>query len=664
MSDSETRVVAQPVTLDTWREAININIQSYKDYLKFAKAAALSPAAASLAQEFPEVVKQHLSGFEDGARAAEDIRNALEFAHDICPDPWRAAFITWCKDNDNTQLPALIAKAKAHPETFSYHGFIGDLCEAFGKDLTKGEHPVISNFHDAKKPSEVKYRARRGDGEWEDISQQELVALARKPDGPHIVHSANHAFLDNRKSDLDSLQKAFSDLFDGSRLPVQVAEQPQTTGHLSTWDKGSFGPNDTITVFATHTRENRFLNLAQLFYRLNEVDTKKNNPKDDTFQNVAPIAVDMVETLLKSIVVDRDVENIKADKDASGKPIFFKESITLRPDAIDIIRRQRYRGFSKGGNDFRDGMRLLVHALDARDADNKKIVHFSDETTSIEDLISNMSVIVFGLNEKPMADYYRQHGVHVPIISSKNDITAPPSVRHEADEPSYSYTGGTKNGDDGHSPTYSVDGMLADWRIRDLLKMHGAVSQVQAAITDVNFVREADGGYNQNALTLEVAHGTTDAMMDKVIEPLNAAMHKAGLSGVEVKHVGDNQGRDRYQLHGEGLVSQENIKAVQMVLRSLCAQHGVNDEQVVANRPSMPLWVSQSTAYGKMSLMRRYLADEQQGKIEPSAVIDKATITPYVRLANGRDLRDHSRTMRNQEHFRVAESGEGEHQRG
>jgi hypothetical protein len=657
MADSETPSIVESLSFDNWRKLINFVVNDPEAYRALKKSKNidilgvtlandnLGILGANLAKGFPEVVDQHLQGFEEGSPVAKDIRNALGFAHDICQDPWRAAFITWCKESP--ELPKLIAKAREAHNAFTYHGFIGDLCEAFGQDLAKGEHPVISPYYNQQNPNAVQYRARLGDGEWEAITQDDLVALARKKQGPHIVHSANHAFLDNEALDLGLLQDEFSKLFDGSRLPVEAVEQSVNTGHLSTWDAKNLGPNDTITVFATNTRKNRFLNLGQLFHRLDEVDAKKNNPKDDTFQNVAPIAVDMVETLLKSIVVDGDIEKIKSHKDASGKPIFFDEAIRLRPDAIDIIRRQRYRGFSKGGNDFRDGMRLLVHTLDARDAGGKETVHFSDETTSIRDLISNMSVIVFGLNEKPMADYYREHGVHVPIVSSKNDITAPPSVWHEADEPSYSYTGNATG--DGHSPAYSVNGMLADWRIHDLLKMHGAISQGQAAITDVNFVVNADGTYVPNTLSLEVAHGTTDAMMDKVKKPLNDALSTAGLSGVTIERVGDNQSRNRYELRGEGLVSSENMARVQSVLRSLSQTHKANTAKASTTRPeNMPLWVSEAAAYEKISGIKRYLALEEKGKLHqespyPVSVIDPASVTDRVRYNNAQGLREHDR---------------------
>lgn len=668
MADSETPSAAAPVTFDTWQQAINESVVSFRDYIKFAKAQDLTAAADQLKETFPQLVSHHLQGFDAESPVAQDIKNALEFAHDICPDPWRAAFVTWCADPENKVLPALVAKAKESPETFSYHGFIGDLCEAYGNALAAGPHGVTSPYFKPEAAEAVQYKARLADGSWQDISQADLIALARKPDGPHIVHSANHAFLDTQKLDLDSLQNEFAKLFDGSRLPVPSGIEAADTGHLSTWDVKNLGPNDTITVFATHTQQNRFLNLAQLFHRLDEVDKNQANPQADTFQHAAPIAIDMVETLLKSIVVDGDVEKIHAHRNASGKPIFFDKPVTLRPDAIDIIRRQRYRGFSKGGNDFRDAMRLLVHTLDAKDAGQSPLVAMPDGITA-RDVISNMSVIVFGLNEKPMADYYREHGVNVPIISSKNDITAPPSVKHEADEPAYNYVGGTKNGDDGHSPTYSVAGMLADWRIHDLLKMHGAISQGQAAITDINFVPTANGAYAPDTLSLEVAHGTSDAMMDRVLPAFTQALHDAELANVEVVRVGDSQGRARYQLQGEGLVSAENIERVQGVLRTLSATHKANTAKSQPEHPQIPLWVSEATAYEKISGMKRYLVLEGKDRLKqqtpyPISVIDPASVVERARYMNEKDLREHPRTLRNTEHPRIAITAPGEQQIG
>ena len=161
----------------------------------------------------------------------------------------------------------------------------------------------FQTFYRPEAPDDVQYKARLADGTWKNISQQELLACVRNPNGPHIVHSANHAFLDNETADLTGLQKQFSRLFDGSRLPVS-AEEPQDSGHISTWDSPTLGPKDTVTVFATHTHENRFLNLAQLFHRLDEIDHAQANPEADEFKHVAPIAMDLMEVLLKSIVVD------------------------------------------------------------------------------------------------------------------------------------------------------------------------------------------------------------------------------------------------------------------------------------------------------------------------------------------------------------------------
>ena len=265
----------------------------------------------------------------------------------------------------------------------------------------------------------------------------------------------------------------------------------------------------------------------------------------------------------------RDIGKIHASKRDEGKPVFFEGPITLRPDALDIIRRQRYRGFSKGGNDFRDGMRLLVHTLETKDANGQHAV-ISPEGFTTKELVSNISMIVFGLNEKPMAKYYRAHGICVPIVSSKQDVTAPPPpFLHEDEEPVYNYKGNEAG--DGHSPNYAVDGMLANWCTHDLLRMAGAVSQGQAAITDVNLVRAIDGiSYEPNQLRLEVAPGTTDAMMDASIPPLNRALEAAGLQDTTLERR-PGQGRERYFLINNDtstqLATPESIATLQDVFR-------------------------------------------------------------------------------------------------
>ena len=85
---------------------------------------------------------------------ATDIRHALEFTHDICGHPlqaaFKAAFTSWLKNDP--QAAALIAHAVENPEGFSYHGFIGDLTEAYGQALASGEHPFISDLLSAGSP--------------------------------------------------------------------------------------------------------------------------------------------------------------------------------------------------------------------------------------------------------------------------------------------------------------------------------------------------------------------------------------------------------------------------------------------------------------------------------------------------------------------------------
>ena len=649
---STTNTAKLGPNFETWRQAINEHIESSKKYKKLAEMLGLTQAAAELEAGFNNVVEEHLRGV-DSPTMARDIRHAIEFSHDICGDPWRAAFASWLKNDPATT--SLITQAVHNPDSFSYHGFIGDLTEAFGQALAaKGEHAVISPFYRPDAPDAVQYKTRLADGTWLDISEESLLACMRNSQGPHIVHCANHAFFENENFDLSKLQDAFTTLFKGSRLPVVEEEGHESTGQLSTWDVNALGANDTITIFTTHTRENRFLNLGQLFHRLDAIDRAQAHPEADKFEHVAPIATDMVETLLKSIVVDADISKVHPVKVDGGKPIFFDGPVTLRPDALEILRRQRYRGFSKGGNDFRDGMRLLVHTLEAKNADGEPLVNSPGGLTT-QELISNISIIVFGLNEKPMAQYYRDHGVYVPIVSSKNDIVAPiPPFLHEEREPVFNYAGNDAGA--GHSPQYAVDGMLADWRIHDLLRMAGAVSQGQAAITDIKLLPDGDG-YNPNTLMLEVAPGTTDAMMVGCIESLNSAMRNAGLRDTTLKRMGGDQRPTRYSLVNNDsateLVSPENIAKVAGVFRSLCAQCGPKAAAAPAAPPVTGLWVSQAAAYGKMSLIKRHLLDEQQGKHGPDSVIDKASLISYVRADNKRGVRKHPLTERNLDHERI-----------
>ncbi len=590
MADSETPdALATPNynDFDTWRGIIAEQIEAgtvddpdvFRDKSKPYKAEASKLSGAFKAWLKDETYWNGTDHPKLEGALGNDIKDVLEFANECVFFHWNAAFLSWVMDPHNEKFQVLLKEAEAEPDATRYRTFIVKLMEAVGEDMARGKsraEPLLhSSYYNEQKPYQVQYKARMANGEWEDIRQEELFDMLRNPNGPHVVFCANHAFLDSQGPDIDSMGKAFTSLYEGALADSNNPNSPK----ISAWDDADgLDASKTVMVMATNTAPNRFLNLADLFRRLNEIEANHAHPEDDKFQYVSPIAVQTVATILAASVEEGEQKNIHFLRGPTGKPQFSHVTLHIRPEAMDSLRRMMFTVFSKGGNDSRDAMRLLVHALHAKTVDGKPLV-IMPKGIEIPDFVGNISMMVTGLNEEPMDQYYIDQGVLAPIYTNKPDPTAPiPAWRFNPMDPTYNFDGSAKVAK-GHEPNQSVEGILADWRLRDQQRMAFAGTLGKAAITDINFVPNGNGGYDSNVLSLEVAPGTTDAMMDKALEVFNATLAR---DGVRIERVGTGQGRHRYQLHGEGLVSIDSIEKLSKAFQPFSATTVANQTAINA----------------------------------------------------------------------------------
>lgn len=588
MADSESPdALATPNynDFDTWRAIIAEHIEAGTvDDPDVYKTSPMRNAQKELSKDFKiwladETYWNGVDRPQLNSAVGKNIKDALEFGNECVFQNWNGTFLSWLMDPNNVKFQKIISEANAKPELATYRRLVADIMRAVGEDLAKGKsgnEPLLkSNYYNEQLPDTVQYKARMANGQWENIDEKDLIDKLRNPKGPHVIFTANHAFLDSKASDIDSIGQAFTSLYEGALVDPNNPNSPK----LSAWDDpAGLDGSKTVMVMATNTAPNRFLNLADLFRRLNEIEAYHDHPEDDTFEHVSPIAVQTVATILAASVEEGEQKNIHFLRGPTGKPQFSHVTLHIRPEAMDSLRRMMFTVFSKGGNDSRDAMRLLVHALHAKTVDGKPLV-IMPKGIEIPDFIRNISMMVTGLNEEPMDQYYIDQGVLAPIYTNKPDPTAPiPAWRFNPMDPTYNFDGSAKVAK-GHEPNQSVEGILADWRLRDQQRMAFAGTLGKAAITDINFVPNGNGGYDPNVLSLEVAPGTTDIMMDKAVEALNDDL---ALNGVRIVRVGTGQGRDRYQLRGEGLVTIDSIEKLSKAFQPFAATTIANQTAINA----------------------------------------------------------------------------------
>lgn len=482
----------------------------------------------------------------------------LTFTAEIVPPPYGSAFMQWALEESKRDGGYIREKlkeyAKLSNDEVEYDLFRADMLEAFGQEMAK--HGLAPAFESNQKPDgtfNTRYVTQKADGTWLPLPEDKVVELLRRSvekKGPHVVITANHAFLesmDDLRLITDGYKKLLTDplVTKGKTKLVTVESSDQ-----------EFAPDETILIAAEYTRENNYLNLAQLFRRLHELKHVK-DPKQDKFENTAPIAKMMVATILKSIAKHPD--QIKM---VDGTPPRFTSDrvVELRSDAPEILRRAIFFGFSKGGNDFRDGMRLLTRTLD----DNRAIF-LPSEGTKIEDIISSVSLTIQSLNELKLDPYYKKHGVTVNYFSNRHDqIALEPEIDFDHNDSAITYVGPTKY--NGHYPGLVTENLSHPY----ILQHHqcvlaGTTGKPAIAFLRYQVVPDADRpGKNLHRLAIETAPGTSDALFPHdarngrqdhtdrntpcAIQGVDLALAQHGLAHIKVFRIPGEHGNIRYEL--------------------------------------------------------------------------------------------------------------------
>ena len=442
--------------------------------------------------------------------------------------PFSSAFLTWLLEDPARLSPEFYLNADGTEK--SYDQLRGDLCEAFGQALVHGDvkqsledalsdHPQ-AGYSDLHKSTQFNdnipmYLTKNAEGEWVQIEQQRLVEMLNDPDGPNILFTSNHAFHENRP-DLtavtDNVEKLANASIAAIKGPYSAITNDSLPNFLKTFDETSkLNSKDTITVCVSHTRENNFLNLAQLFHRLDEVEQHLGHPETDPMSYLAPTSRMVCETILQSIV--KEPSKVKLHQDEQGKWQLFERNNppTLRENAPEALNKAIFVGFSQGGNMMRDGLRFLTQELEtlAPLAEAEK-----GNGYDIRRILGNINMTVMSCNVKQMDEFYRQRGVYSPILSNKADtIAPPPAFEHDPLDPKVDFDGFTDFF--GHHPAMKIEGILKDNETRRYFRGAFARTGQAAAISMANV-------YN-DTLYFEMAPGSDpvifEAELKRMLDP-------------------------------------------------------------------------------------------------------------------------------------------------
>lgn len=448
-------------------------------------------------------LKAHLEaiGFEEAVQAVERFENELKEngpEHATPPSqkhcaeiaigylssimgakgPFSCALLAWLVQEPERLLPGYYTNADGSEK--SYDQLRGDLAEHFGQALVHGDaHQSLqdalegvipagtdklrmsSQFNNNKPVYLVKSEKEAG---WVELPKEKLVEMMENPNGPKVVITSNHAFHETRP-DLtavtDNVERLTNASITAIRGPYEAIEEGDLPDHTATIDKeGGLDKDDILTVCVSHTRENNFLNLAQLFQRLDEVEQHYGQPENDPMNSVASTSRMVCETILQTIVepADRNKVSLRQDMNGSWELFDHDNPPRLRDDAAEIIRQSTFVGFSQGGNMMRDGMRFLTRELEelAPLAEAEQGIG-----PDIRNILGAINMTVMSCNVKAMDDFYRERGVYVPILSNKSDgIAPPPAFKHATDDPRFDFDGFTDFS--GHHPEMKIEGILKD----------------------------------------------------------------------------------------------------------------------------------------------------------------------------------------------------------
>lgn len=498
----------------------------------------------------------------------DQIIKGLKLFHEIMGHPFRAAFAIWALNKKDDW-----AHIAAQPERFNYDKFRGDVAEAFGQALLAkgGKSNMLAD------PRNNHFVTKTSDGKWQVLSDDDMTKLIQRQgkNGPNVFVTANHAFLEDI-SDITPTVDEYGDLItvvneinegrlDAGKVVRGVANggfktkefaADKKASHIVCYNQISDKPNQTLIVVALNTRENNFLNLGSLFHRLHEIEqANKSGVKTDKFKYTSPIARMMVSTILRAIVQDP----LRITDGKAGTPPSFvngDEPVMLRKDAAEVVRNVQFHGFSKGGNDFRDGMRLLARTLNGKSGEQALFQLPSDTQNPprdiLKDIVSNISVSVQSMNEKEMDPWYQSRGVSMTYFTNRHDTIAVPPKHAPEEAGDMALIADGQQGPKAHDPS-AITFNLSHPYILQHFQCALASLVGKPALRFIIFDKGNDPKHPHYSLTLRTAPGTTDAMMKITEDTLNDAFAKAGLvhkgeSAIRLQKREGTSGGDRYEL--------------------------------------------------------------------------------------------------------------------
>ncbi len=453
-----------------------------------------------------------------------------------------------------------------------------ELCEE-EPDLFKHPHSVQMDENDGK----PFYLVQTEDGQHTPITEDQLVALVRKENGPHVVMTGNHCWLEEiapdvtmATQDIERLVQYATGNVDAEKLDRVRDEKALIPMHKNegfAFADGSgaldqLTQRDSLLVTLCYTKENNFLNLAALFERLADIRTHVDAPLEDTFERGSPASQQWVSTVLKIAAMNPDDVQMP---NGEGKPNFTKDGkpIELRPDAPERIKDLICYAFSQGGNSMRDAMRLLVHTLHSEQVtppEGKERVAFGRE------FLPNIAMAVAGLNETPMLEYYADSGAHVALITKNGDKIAPahPDAMQNTTRvnPLLVIDGNV------HHPAHIVTAILRDIRTRARMMSHFAPLVGSASVATVDFGK---GG----GLEFELGPTTHESDFNIAKDSFLAELKAHGIEA-SIKPTGTSElGRKAYELNADGLFTN---KKTFNTIASVIARHDVaKPQQMVFN---------------------------------------------------------------------------------
>ncbi|MFZ4125311.1 MAG: hypothetical protein ACOYJ2_04485, partial [Rickettsiales bacterium] len=489
----------------------------------------------------------------------------------------------------------------------SYDLLRADLLKAFGEALldrdpdTQQPRRVSPMFNSDRNNT---YLTKNSSGEWITMTEDDVAKLVRDPNGPKVMVTATHAFFENM-NDLTPLPEMYE----------KVAKAAAPNISFKAIDE-SPGKDDTIIICGTNTRENNFLNLEDLFRRLDDIERHQSTPWDDDFRHTSQMAVQTNALILKSIVKDEEQmerisklphqDGVLQSADSQGRPLLFsataEDPLVLADNASEVARKITFVGFSKAGNAFRDGSRLIQHQLMATDEKGQPIVGADNESKTA--LLENLSVTGGSFNEKEFS-YYWENGelvsatdvlhrvkdktlsqeeadkildnpyykpYQVMIINRDDDIAPPRTFPALPRDITYDYRGGRNHADSGHTFKRKEAGVIASKDLLDYYSTTLAPNTGRAAIAHVHYSRE------NNSIVLTTSHTTDRELLESKLKRLEETLNANGLA-VSIEAIGTKSNQEFHIRGKDGfdLITPKHIDELEQQFKLLGPQstHGI-----------------------------------------------------------------------------------------